>query len=124
MEWSGPWQLERYCSKSYHVHNASLDEPPIPARHPVVHRIHGDERIDDYAWLRNRDDSAVIAHLEAENAWTERALAHLRPLRERVYSEIVGRVQQSDTSAPIRHGHTPTAELQDLAKPLTPSTQF
>ncbi|MFZ0128923.1 MAG: S9 family peptidase [Candidatus Dormiibacterota bacterium] len=83
------------------MHSAS---PPIPARHPVVQRAHGDERIDEYAWLRDRDDPAVIAHLEAENAWTERALAHLGPLRERVYSEIVARVQQSDTSAPIRHG--------------------
>lgn len=119
----GLWQPERYCSKSSHVHNASLHAslhgPPIPARHPVVHRAHGDKRIDEYAWLRDRDDSAVIAHLEAENAWTERALAHLGPLRERVYSEIVARVQQSDTSAPIRHGpyvyYTRTVEGRQYA---------
>ena len=53
--------------------------PPVPARHPVVRSAHGDDRIDDYAWLRNRDDPAVIAHLEAENAWTETALAHVAP---------------------------------------------
>jgi oligopeptidase B len=101
---SGLCRPERYCSKFSPVQNATTDEPPIPARHPVVHRANGDERIDDYAWLRDRDDSAVIAHLEAENAWTERSLAHLGPLRERVYAEIVARVQQSDTSAPVRHG--------------------
>jgi oligopeptidase B len=87
-----------------HVHNAVPHEPPITPRHPVVHRAHGDERSDEYAWLRDRDDPAVIAHLEAENAWTERALEHLGPLRERVYAEIVARVQESDTSAPVRHG--------------------
>ena len=66
-----------------HVHNASPDEPPTTARRRVVHRAHGDERVDEYAWLRDADDPAVIAHLEAENAWTEHTLAHLGPLRER-----------------------------------------
>jgi len=78
--------------------------PPVPARHPVVRAAHGDDRIDEYAWLRNRDDPAVLAHLEAENAWTETALAHVGPLRERLYTEMVGRVQQTDAGAPVRHG--------------------
>jgi oligopeptidase B len=78
--------------------------PPMPARRQVIHRTHGDERIDEYAWLRDRDDPAVIAHLEAENAWTDSVLGHLGPLRERLYSEIVSRVQQSDASAPVPHG--------------------
>lgn len=78
--------------------------PPVPARHPVARSAHGDERIDDYAWLRNRDDPAVIAHLEAENAWTEAALSHVAPLRERLYAEMVGRVQQTDVGPPVRHG--------------------
>jgi oligopeptidase B len=78
--------------------------PPVPARHPVVRSAHGEDRIDEYAWLRNRDDPAVIAHLEAENAWTETALAHTGPLRERLYTEMVGRVQQTDIGAPVRHG--------------------
>ncbi len=78
--------------------------PPVPARHPVVRSAHGDDRIDDYAWLRNRDDPAVIAHLEAENAWTETALAHIGSLRERLYAEMVGRVQETDIGAPVPHG--------------------
>ena len=78
--------------------------PPVPARHPVVRSAHGDDRIDDYAWLRNRDDPAVTAHLEAENAWTETALAHVGSLRERLYTEMVGRVQETDTGAPVPHG--------------------
>ena len=78
--------------------------PPVTARHPVVRSAHGDDRTDEYAWLRNRDDPAVIAHLEAENEWTESALAHVHPLRERLYAEMVGRVQQTDAGAPVRHG--------------------
>ncbi len=101
------------------MQNASPDEPPVTARHRVVHRAHGDERVDEYAWLRDANDPAVIAHLEAENAWTEHTLAHLGPLRERVYAEIVARVQQSDTSAPVAHGpyvyYTRTVEGRQYA---------
>jgi oligopeptidase B len=78
--------------------------PPVADRRPIVRSAHGDDRVDDYAWLRNRDDPAVIAHLEAENAWTETALAHVGDLRERLYTEMVGRVQETDTGAPVPHG--------------------
>jgi oligopeptidase B len=67
-----------------------------------VHR--GDERIDPWFWLRERDDPEVIAYLEQENTYTRDALAHLASLRGELYDEIVGRVQETDTTAPIRRG--------------------
>ena len=78
--------------------------PPVAAQRPVVHCIHGDERIDEYAWLRDRDDPAVRAHLEAENAWTNAVLEPTAELRERIYAEMVGRIQETDTGAPVPHG--------------------
>jgi oligopeptidase B len=69
-----------------------------------VHEAHGDRRVDEYAWLRERDDPAVIAHLSAENAYTEAMTAHTAALRERLFTEIVGRIQQTDTGAPVPHG--------------------
>ena len=68
----------------------------------LVH--HGDERTDDWYWLREREDPGVREYLEAENAFTEGALAHLAPLREQLFEEIRGRVQETDASAPNRHG--------------------
>jgi oligopeptidase B len=65
---------------------------------------HGDERIDDWYWLRERDDPAVREYLEAENTFTEAALAHLAPLREQIFEEIRGRVRENDAAAPVRHG--------------------
>ena len=41
--------------------------PPVAAIHPVKHRNHGDARVDHYYWLRERDNPAVLAYLEAEN---------------------------------------------------------
>jgi oligopeptidase B len=65
---------------------------------------HGDERIDDWYWLRERDDPGVREYLEAENGFTEAALAHLGALREELFEEIRGRVRENDAAAPVRHG--------------------
>ncbi|GIU87606.1 MAG: oligopeptidase B [Acidimicrobiia bacterium] len=93
--------------------------PPVAPRRPTTLRLHGDERVDDWYWLRDRDDPAVRAHLEAENAYTEAVLAPLRPLRDRIYEEIRSRVQETDASAPVPDGpweyFTRTAEGLDYA---------
>ncbi len=76
-------------------------QPPNPPRRPVTIELHGDRYVDEYQWLRQRDD-AVIAHLEAENAYTAAATAHLTPLQETILSEIRSRVEETDVSAPAR----------------------
>ena len=78
--------------------------PPIAARRPIVLRAHGDERVDDYYWLRNRDDPEVIAHLEAENTYTKAAMGHTDALQQQLFEEIKSRVQETDASAPVRKG--------------------
>jgi oligopeptidase B len=75
-------------------------EPPIAPRRPKVLEKHGDRRIDPYYWMREKDNPEVRAHLEAENAYTEAVTAPTAELRERLYREIVGRIQETDTSAP------------------------
>ncbi|HEX3453012.1 MAG TPA: S9 family peptidase, partial [Gaiellaceae bacterium] len=64
----------------------------------------GDTRDDPWYWLRERDDPEVLAYLEAENAYTATTLAHLAPVRDALYAEIVARVQETDASAPARQG--------------------
>jgi len=78
--------------------------PPTAPRRPTPLRHHGDERVDDWYWLRERDDPEVREYLEAENAYTDAALAHLAPLRETIFGEIRGRIRETDASAPVRKG--------------------
>ena len=78
--------------------------PPAASRRPHSLVTHGDERIDDWYWLREKDNPDVIAHLEAENEFTDSALAHLGPLRQELFDEIKARVQETDSSAPYRDG--------------------
>ncbi len=77
--------------------------PPRAARLDVVRSHHGEDVVDPYEWLRDKTDPDVIAHLEAENAYTEARTAHLGELQQSIFEEIKGRVQQTDLSVPVRH---------------------
>jgi len=79
-------------------------DPPVAAKHPSSRTHHGDTFVDDYEWLRDKDDPSVIEHLTAENAWTERQTAHLAGLRETIFGEIKARTLETDLSVPVREG--------------------
>ncbi|MBF4561855.1 S9 family peptidase [Microbacterium sp. VKM Ac-2870] len=77
---------------------------PTAAARPTIRRHHGDEMHDDYEWLRAKEDAEVIAHLEAENAYTEARTTHLAGLRQRIFDEIKARTLETDLSVPTRQG--------------------
>jgi len=78
--------------------------PPIADRRPTERVHHGDTVIDDYEWLRDADDPATRAYLEAENAYTEARSEHLGDLRATIFDEIKARTQETDLSVPLRRG--------------------
>jgi oligopeptidase B len=78
--------------------------PPFAKKVPFTRTHHGDSVLDPYEWLRDKDDPEVIAHLTAENAYTDAQTAHLAPLRERLFDEIRSRTQETDLSVPVREG--------------------
>ncbi len=80
--------------------DAQRATPPIAAKQPKIDTLHGEVLVDDYAWFRNRGNPAVIAHLEAENAYTESMTAATQPLRDALYAELVGRIKETDLSVP------------------------
>ncbi len=75
-------------------------EPPFASERPKLLDAHGDRRVDPYYWLREKDNPEVIAYLEAENSYADAVMAPTVPLQERIYREIVGRIQETDYSAP------------------------
>ena len=79
-----------------------LPEAPVARRIPRPSTIHGETRIDDYSWLRSREDPEVLAYLEAENRYTEAVMQPTRELRERLFAEMRGRIKESDLSVPER----------------------
>lgn len=79
-------------------------QAPVAPSRPVEHTAHGETRTDEYYWLRERTSPDVIAHLNAENAYTEQQLSSVQNLRQRLYDEMRGRIKEDDTSAPVRNG--------------------
>jgi oligopeptidase B len=82
----------------------TFSTPPTPQKKPAVRTHHGHAFVDDYEWLRRKDDPEVLAYLEAENEWTAAETAHLEALTEQVFEEIKGRTQETDLSVPVRQG--------------------
>lgn len=82
----------------------ALPEAPRAPKKPLVRSHHGRDFVDDYEWLREKESPEVLTHLEAENAFTELENRHLESLRETVFEEIKGRVQETDLGVPTREG--------------------
>ncbi|MFI5235569.1 MAG: S9 family peptidase [Gemmatimonadales bacterium] len=78
------------------------DLPPIAPQIPHLHEKFGDERADPWFWLREKGDPRVREYLDAENQYAESQLAPIRPLEEKLYAEMLGRIKQTDLSVPYR----------------------
>lgn len=83
---------------------AQAQTPPKPAKRPFEVTAPGGNRTDEYYWLRDdtRKNPEMLAYLNAENAYADQVLAPLKPLKETLFKEIVGRVKQDDASVPYR----------------------
>ena len=81
-----------------------LPTPPVARIDRQETSLHGAILVDDYAWLRNKENPEVTALLEAENAYAEALMAPLAGLREELYREMLAHIQQTDVSVPFRDG--------------------
>jgi oligopeptidase B len=77
-------------------------QPPVAKVAPKTITIHGDTRVDNYAWLRDRNDPDTIPYLEAENHYTEAMMTHTGALQAKLYAEMLGRIKQTDLSVPVK----------------------
>ena len=75
--------------------------PPVAKTVPHELEAHGDVRVDDYYWLQERESPEVIAYLEAENNYTDAAMADSAELRDTLFKEIKGRIKQNDDTVPV-----------------------
>lgn len=83
----------------------SIIKPPLAEKQPKVLSLHGDERLDNYFWLRDCHDPKVIAYLNAENTYTEAMMQHTEPLQTNLYNEMLARIKETDLSVPYQQGN-------------------
>ena len=82
------------------VAGAQAPSAPVARQIPVETTLHGDTRLDNYAWLRGKENPEVISYLNAENAYTDTILNPTEPFQEKLYAEMLSRIQQTDLSVP------------------------
>ena len=75
--------------------------PPVAERIRHAVTSNGVELVDDYFWLRERDNPKVRAYLAAENRYTAAVMAHTRGLQDKLFQEMKGRIKEADVSAPV-----------------------
>jgi len=81
-----------------------MSSPPVAKRIPVERTRHGETVVDEYAWLRDRDDPDTTAYLEAENAHTAQVMAPTKALQDELFEEIRSRILETDLTVPARKG--------------------
>ena len=85
--------------------SSTMLQPPTTEKKPKVTEINGDRLLDNYFWLREKTNPAVISHLEAENAYADALMKPTQALQEKLYNEILSHIKQTDTNVPYRWGN-------------------
>ncbi|WP_343318577.1 S9 family peptidase [Arthrobacter sp. TMP15] len=75
---------------------------PVAKQVPVERIHHGERFVDNYEWLREKESPEVVAHLNAEQAYTDIVTAGQEQLRQDIFNEIKNRTQETDLSVPSR----------------------
>src|SRR5215212_3516716 len=84
---------------------AGASQPPMAEKKPKTTNIHGTTLVDDYFWLREKANPAVLAHLQAEDAYTQTMMKHTEALQEKLYKEMLSHIKQTDIEVPYRAGN-------------------
>jgi oligopeptidase B len=74
--------------------------PPIAEVAPDTFVNFGQQRIDNYYWIKDKNNPKVIDYLNAENVYTESVMASTKEIQETIYEEILGRIKEDDESYP------------------------
>ena len=74
--------------------------PPSPKKKPKNLKKFDSIRVDNYYWLKNRNDPDVIKYLEKENDYYEKQTSHTKEFQDKIFKEIKNRIKEDDKSVP------------------------
>jgi len=80
-------------------------KPPMAEKKAKTTNIHGETLVDDYFWLREKTNPAVLAHLKAEDSYAETVMKPTAALQEKLYNEMLSHIKQTDVTVPYRWGN-------------------
>ena len=84
---------------------AGAPQPPMAEKKPKTTNIHGTTLVDDFFWLREKTNPAVMAHLKAEDDYANTMMKPTAALQQKLYNEMLSHIKQTDTNVPFRWGN-------------------
>src|SRR5260370_2391373 len=81
----------------------STIRPPHARQEPAPTTFQGQTLEDNYRWMRDKSSPELLAHLEAENAYTNSVMAPTEQLQAKLYAEMLSHIKETDESVPYRH---------------------
>ena len=78
-------------------------KPPIAKKIPHDIENHGDIRIDNYFWIKDREHPEVIDYLNAENEYCDAKMAHTKDFQKDLFDEMKARIKEDDSSVPYKY---------------------
>jgi oligopeptidase B len=85
--------------------SSALPAPPVAKKVPKTTEINGRELVDDYYWLRDKQNPEVAAYLQAENAYTDAVMKPTEGLQKKLYDEMLSRIKETDVEVPYKEGN-------------------
>jgi oligopeptidase B len=85
--------------------SSSLPAPPVAKKVPKTTEINGRELVDNYFWLRDKQNPEVAAYLQAENAYTDAVMKPTEGLQKKLYEEMLSRIKETDVEVPYKEGN-------------------
>jgi oligopeptidase B len=85
--------------------SSSLPAPPVAKKVPKTTEVNGRELVDNYFWLRDKQNPEVAAYLQAENTYTEAVMKPTEGLQKKLYDEMLSRIKETDVEVPYKEGN-------------------
>ena len=77
--------------------------PPVANKIPQELEKHGDLRIDNYFWMKDREHPEVNNYLNAENDYCDAEMSHTKDFQNDLFEEMKSRIKEDDSSVPYQY---------------------
>jgi oligopeptidase B len=84
---------------------SSIPPPPVAKKVAKTTEINGRTLVDNYAWMRDKQNPEVAAYLQAENAYTDAVMKPTEPFQKKLYDEMLSRIKETDVEVPYKEGN-------------------
>ena len=88
------------CKKKIVMKFDTSIKAPVADKIPYQLKKHGDIRVDNYYWIKEKENPEVIDYLERENDYYQRMTESSKNFKEDLFIEMKKRINEDDESAP------------------------